>query len=429
MSVINKMLKDLDERQQPHGIESMTAPQLAFKPKTSSKRALLLTSIVSLAVGGLVMFYGLTVFQADKAVASNLQAATSEVVKPQSTPAELVTPEAESRSESEPSAPDSIVSEAVVSPAQASEAIQAKVTHSEPAASEDSRSIVPTVAVATDTEQASTSANTGRHQLAKNESQQASEVTEEPQVQTLAKTQVAVNSSTVQVVQSQPKPAMATKLNIAPATNRSKQLHNSGNMAVKEVKLSPEELAQKQMLLATDAQQQGLHRDALTYYEAALAYDPSLHQARRQAAALYYGQSKLAKAAKLLEQGQLLFPQEYEFSLLLARVQQAGGQAEQALKNLAKIPDNSVLAIKKWHQQSDLAQAQKDYPVAEQSFRQLAKYEPSQGRWWMGLGYSLDAQQKYTEAKAAYSQALSQGNLSAQAKVYVDNRLLQLGAY
>ena len=223
------------------------------------------------------------------------------------------------------------------------------------------------------------------------------------------------------------KPVTA-ELNIAPAS-RSNELHSSGNMAVREVKLSPEELAQKQMLLASDAQQQGLHSDALKYYETALMYNPAQHQARRQVAALYYGQNKLAKAAKTLEQGQLLFPQEYEFSLLLARVQQAGGQSEQALKTLGMIPDTSDLAIKKWHQQSDLAQKQQDFPVAERSFRQLAKREPLQGRWWMGLAYALDAQQKYTEAKSAYNQALSQGNLSAQAKVYVDNRLLQLGAY
>ncbi|MGS0729909.1 tetratricopeptide repeat protein, partial [Shewanella sp. 0m-11] len=189
--------------------------------------------------------------------------------------------------------------------------------------------------------------------------------------------------------------ASPSQMNIAPASKRSSELYSGGNMAVKEVKLSAEQLAKKQMMLATDAQQQGQHLDALTYYEAALMYNPALHQARRQAAALYYGQNKLAQAAKLLEQGQLLFPQEYEFSLLLARVLQAGGQNEQALKSLALIPNTSDLAIKKWHQQSDLAQKQKDYPVAEQSFRQLAKSEPNQGRWWMGLGYALDAQQQY----------------------------------
>ncbi|GIU12162.1 tetratricopeptide repeat protein [Shewanella sp. MBTL60-007] len=381
MSVINKMLKDLDERQQPHGIESMTAPQLAFKPKTSSKRALLLTSIVSLAVGGATVFFGLNLMQTETVKAETVKAETvkAETVKAETGKAETVKAE-------------TVKAETVKAETVKAETVKAETGKAE------------TVKAETGT------AETGTAETVKAETGTAE--TE------------AVNTA---VVKSETSPS--EHFNIAPATKRSKQLHSSGNMAVKEVKLSPEELAQKQMLLATDAQQQGLHRDALTYYEAALAYDPSLHQARRQAAALYYGQSKLAKAAKLLEQGQLLFPQEYEFSLLLARVQQAGGQAEQALKSLAKIPDNSVLAIKKWHQQSDLAQAQKDYPVAEQSFRQLAKYEPSQGRWWMGLGYSLDAQQKYTEAKAAYSQALSQGNLSAQAKIYVDNRLLQLGAY
>ncbi|GIU23818.1 tetratricopeptide repeat protein [Shewanella schlegeliana] len=417
MSVINKMLKDLDERQQPHGIESMTAPKLAFKPKSSSKRTLLLACVISLAVGGFGTFFALNLMQAEPAIASNQEIAKTEVVDAKVAKAETTKTEAV----------DAKVAKTVIAKTEIAktEAVDAKVAKAETTKTEAVDAKVAKTVIAkteiAETETAKTEAVDAK--VVKTETAKAEVVNAKVARADTAKTE-AVNAKVAKTEKVRP-----TQLNIAPATNRSSQLHSSGNMAVKEVKLSPEELAQKQMLLATDAQQQGLHRDALSYYEAALAYNPSLHQARRQAAALYYGQSKLAKAAKLLEQGQLLFPQEYEFSLLLARVLQAGGQDELALKSLAKIPDNSELAIKKWHQQSDLAQAQKNYPVAEQSFRQLAKYEPSQGRWWMGLGYALDAQQKYTEAKAAYSQALSQGNLSAQAKVYVDNRLLQLGAY
>ncbi|WP_299805427.1 tetratricopeptide repeat protein [uncultured Shewanella sp.] len=388
MSVINKMLKDLDERQQPHGIESMATPQLAFKPKASSKRTLLLTSIVSIAVGGLVVFFGLNLMQTETAktevaMTEAVNATVAETKKAETVTAETVTAKTETAK----------TEVAMI------EAVNATVAETKKAET------VTAETVTAETVTAKT--ETAKTETAKTETVKAE----------------AVHSEVAKI--EKPTPA---ELNIAPAS-RSNQLHNSGNMAVKEVKLSPEELAQKQMILASDAQQQGLHSDALTYYEAALMYNPALHQARRQVAALYYGQNKLAKAAKTLEQGQLLFPQEYEFSLLLARVQQAGGQSELALKSLAMIPDSSGLAIKKWHQQSDLAQKQKDFPVAEQSFRQLAKHEPLQGRWWMGLAYALDAQQKYTEAKSAYNQALSQGNLSAQAKVYVDNRLLQLGAY
>ncbi|ABV89077.1 tetratricopeptide repeat protein [Shewanella pealeana] len=428
MSVINKMLKDLDERQQPHGIESMAAPQLAFKPKSSSKRTLLLTSIVSLAIGGFAMFFGLSLMHPQTTNAETARAKTAKMETARAKIAETETAE----------------TKAVNATVAETETVKAEITEAETVKVETVKAeTVKAETVKAETAKAETvKAETVKAEIVKAEIVKAeiaeaeivkAEIAEaETAKSKKAETEVAkaktAKTEAVNVTVAETEKPVPAQLNIAPAS-RSRQLHSSGNMAVREVKLSPEQLAQKQMLLATDAQQQGLHSDALTYYEAALMYNPALHQARRQVAALYYGQNKLAKAAKILEQGQLLFPQEYEFSLLLARVQQAGGQSELALKSLAMIPDSSDLALKKWHQQSDLAQKQKDFPTAEQSFRQLAKHEPNQGRWWMGLAYALDAQQKYTEAKSAYNQALSQGNLSVQAKVYVDNRLLQLGAY
>ncbi|GIU13883.1 MULTISPECIES: lipopolysaccharide assembly protein LapB [unclassified Shewanella] len=423
MSVINKMLKDLDERQQPHGIESMAAPQLAFKPKSSSKRTLLLTSVVSLAIGGFAVFFGLNLMQTETAKTEVAKTEVAETEVAETGIAKTKVAETEV-AETEVAETGIAKTETAKTKVAETETARAETVKTGIAETETAKSEIAKTEVA---EKETARAETAETEVAEAEATRAETAEAETIKTETIKTEAVKNEAVHSEVAKVEKPTPA-QLSIAPAS-RSSQLHNSGNMAVREVKLSPEELAQKQMILATDAQQQGMHSDALAYYETALMYNPALHQARRQVAALYYGQSKLAKAAKVLEQGQLLFPQEYEFSLLLARVQQAGGQSEQALKSLAMIPDSSDLAIKKWHQQSDLAQKQKDFPTAEQSFRQLAKHEPLQGRWWMGLAYALDAQQKYTEAKSAYNQALSQGNLSAQAKVYVDNRLLQLGAY
>ncbi|MGS0690121.1 tetratricopeptide repeat protein [Shewanella sp. 30m-9] len=411
MSVINKMLKDLDKRQQPHGLESMATSPIAHKVNSTPKRALVLTSILSLFIGGLVVFLATGSLPSDPGLGLNANqadiqplATNTEAVKTAEGKAEvaktITAEQLEIKLETKPEVKAEVkAGSKLIEPAQIASTVETSTIASPIAEDFESKAAQPI--------------ETPAQVVAKRE----------PKVKDEAKVKFKQTDSANELA------ASPSQMNIAPASKRSSELYSGGNMAVKEVKLSAEQLAKKQMMLATDAQQQGQHLDALTYYEAALMYNPALHQARRQAAALYYGQNKLAQAAKLLEQGQLLFPQEYEFSLLLARVLQAGGQNEQALKSLALIPNTSDLAIKKWHQQSDLAQKQKDYPVAEQSFRQLAKSEPNQGRWWMGLGYALDAQQQYTEAKLAYNQALSQGNLSAQAKVYVDNRLLQLGAY
>ncbi|MCL1146456.1 tetratricopeptide repeat protein [Shewanella marinintestina] len=419
MSVINKMLKDLDKRQQPHGIESMAAPQMAASVKTFSKKSLFLACSLSLIFGGVAVFFVSNLTQSKDAagalVASNI--VSESPVGPQ--------PVTKVDVQSKPAGAEN----------QASVAAEDKPIKSSNTAERAAEVTVEPQLIATSNSLATESVNTADVDIDSTAIEQLDTKPESvPQKPVVVTNQAPKAERTLVAELADKAPSISRResestLNISHTTKRSNELHSSSNMAVTEVKLSPEQLAQKQMQMAMDAQQQGLHSEALNYYEAALAYYPAQHKARRQAAALYYGQNKLAKAADLLEQGRLLFPQQYEFSLLLARVLQASGQNDQALLSLDAIPDTSDFAIKKWHQQSDLAQKQKDYPVAEKSFRQLAQQEPNQGRWWMGLGYALDAQQKYGDAKLAYHQALLQDNLSAQAKVYVDNRLLQLGAY
>ncbi|PKG55760.1 lipopolysaccharide assembly protein LapB [Shewanella sp. GutDb-MelDb] len=401
MSVINKMLKDLDKRQQPHGIESMAKPQNALLPQRQSKLPLVVTSLLSLLIGGFIVFFVIE--------PSNPSAIGNVVAAEQS---ELTSDHiAGALSDS-----DNMVSATTQSLA---------VDNQEPLT--DKETLTP--APATRTVNVSSIQPTAKPELvqpAVNTAKAIAEVTDENTAISNPEAQMTAASASPT---SQPLRQQASSMSIEPTKRTTRTSYTSSNMAIKEVKLTSEQLAQKQMILANDAQQQGLHSDALTYYKAALSYNPALHQARRQAAALYYGQNKLSESAQLLKQGQLLFPDEYEYSLLLARVLQAAGQNKQALNSLNLIPDTSALAVKKWHQQSDLAQKEQNFPVAEQSFRQLAKNEPSQGRWWMGLGYALDAQKNYTEAKNAYNQALAQGNLSSQAQAYVDNRLVQLGAF
>ena len=77
--------------------------------------------------------------------------------------------------------------------------------------------------------------------------------------------------------------------------------------------------------------------------------------------------------------------------------------------------------------QSSLAQKSDNYQLAEESYRKLLRIEAGEARWWMGLGYALDSQQKYDSAKQAYRQALSADGLSKQASEYIENRLVQLG--
>ncbi len=202
---------------------------------------------------------------------------------------------------------------------------------------------------------------------------------------------------------------------------------NSGAMAITEVKLSPQELAKKRFDLAKAQQAEGKMQQALKNFSEALKFNPAMHQARRHLAALYYGQNMLNEAESVLQQGLALYPQEYDYALLLAKLYQSANLSDKALQSLAKISDTHRLAKDKWTMQSYLAQQTEQFSLAEQSYRYLVGVEPEQARWWMGLAYALDSQSQFSAAKQAYQQALTLKGLSSQASAFIQDRLAQLG--
>ncbi|MCL1068471.1 tetratricopeptide repeat protein [Shewanella olleyana] len=200
-----------------------------------------------------------------------------------------------------------------------------------------------------------------------------------------------------------------------------------GVMAVKEVILTDAQLAQKKFDIAEVAEQQQKIDRAVKYYYEALVLDPSMHQARKQLASLYYALNNLGRAEQILAQGVAQFPEEVELAILKAKVENASFSPMKALTTLEGISDGSDWKRDKWILQSDIAQKNGRFELAESAYRSLISIEPSQARWWMGLAYALDSQQQYSQAADAYQKALSYRGLSTGAMTYIEQRLIQLG--
>lgn len=439
MSVINKMLQDLEKRQQGHALCNVAVHQAQYLGRPNPSRKWLVISLVSLLVGCLSVY----AFQASYGVKSVADNSVNPVASAQTQPDNASSQTDKSPLETETMIPTEPTAEmAQVSPS--STEVPAKElsasAESAPSVAQSSRvnaaAVEPTSEPITESVAAHNSSNTPNKAVLTQESAQTQA---EPQQVTAKVNQADVNAnrSEVKITQTEPKtsepvvPAAATQASrqTTPqaSSQASAQAQSVGQMAIREVKLSPSQLAQKQLVLAADAEKQGQLVKAMDYYAKALKLDPSLHESRKQLAALHYGQGELAQAAEVLAQGRLLYPQEFEFALLLARVQHAMGETDSALASLAQIPDNHSLARQKWLAQTDLAQKQGQYPLVEQAYRKLLQQEPQQGKWWMGLAYALDSQQQFGPASQAYRTALSYSGLSTQAMAFIEQRLQQLG--
>ncbi|QYJ86504.1 tetratricopeptide repeat protein [Shewanella mesophila] len=401
MSVINTMLKDLDKRQQSHGVDELPVPELQYQRAATSKLPWVLLILVSglLVLGGGIAWQRLTLLQQDnlqltqtieRTVSNVLPARSTQVVPPVAVPNNIL--------DKSTIAADTGVDEVNVAQ---SPMVKGAVTDSldQVKGSAKQQVLIADDNGPKDTEAAMVTANA----LASSK--------------TNAEPDTAVAEVTVEKITKAPSAKPSTKSSGS----------GSGAMAITEVRLSPTELAQKRFGLAQSAQNDGRIKQAQALFAEAVKINPAMHEARQHLAALYYGQGMLSEAESVLAQGLVLYPQEYDYALLQARVYEAAGLLDKALVALTQIPDSNTLAKQKWTMQSHLAQQSKAYELAEQSYRKLARAEPQQAKWWMGLAYALDSQSQFSAAKQAYQQALAQRGLSNQAIAFIDSRLAQLG--
>ena len=387
MSVINKMLQDLDKRQQGHELSNVIQPQIQYLARSNSYFNGLLFCVFSLLLGGGVV-YGWQTFMATPVEAT--PTLTSEHNPLTSAPTDPVPVD------SVVWKPTSASLDSVTTPVKVTTAARAEI-------GSNAQITMPVFAA---------------EQLAI----PVPETDLEPESEQESESDMSlkfVDDMPANDDHNQPDSISGVAANTAPKAQ--------GKMAITEVTLTPQQLANKRFALASEAQKDGQLSRAIDYYEQTLALDPGMHEARKQLAALHYGQNQLAQSSDLLQQGLILYPQEVDFALLLARVQQASAQPSLALATLANIPDTHLLARQKWMAQSDIAQKLGQFTLAEQAYRQLLQQEPIQAKWWMGLAYTLDSQQQFTQARQAYRTALGHRGLSAQASAFIEQRLTQLG--
>lgn len=434
MSVINKMLQDLDKRQQGHELSNVAQPQVQYLARRRAPFNGLLLCGVSLLFGG-ALVYGWQLFIAKPAEAT-ISAQTNGQNESTQTQIEFV--QVDKITSRQPSASVEVVEEPLK--VATMQEFTTKNEELEPSVDDVVLNQPQEFESENEVEQESQRQQDESSALADDLVDTVSEPSHSQSnrvTSSVRSAEVTAAAPSALMMSERASVAADNELNASnelkvqevkadAGTNRLTP-QQQGQMAITEVKLTPKQLAQKRFTLASEAERDGKLKDAISYYEQTLGFDPSMHEARKQLAALHYGQGQLAKASEVLLQGMLLFPQQLDFALLLARVQQASGQADLALVTLANIPDTHPLARQKWMAQSDLAQKLGQFSLSEQAYRQLLQQEPQQAKWWMGLAYALDSQQQFPQARQAYRTALGHRGLSAQASAFIEQRLTQLG--
>lgn len=189
---------------------------------------------------------------------------------------------------------------------------------------------------------------------------------------------------------------------------------------------TPAERAENEFRYAATVLKLGRAMEAQAHFAKALDIDPSHRGARQALAAMYIERGELDTARELLEQGLRLDAGQPAFAIALARILIERKDLPGALAVLdgaataaADFPEYHVL-------RATILQRLGRNAEAAQAYRAALSRQPAIPQAWVGLGISLEALQQRSEAAEAFRQALASGPVNAEVKAFAEQRIRAL---
>ena len=162
---------------------------------------------------------------------------------------------------------------------------------------------------------------------------------------------------------------------------------------------------------------------ALTLWQQVQALIPQQADSYLAQAALFQQLGQHERASQVLQQGLVGGAEHADIRLMLAQYYAAAGAWEEADKllvtqyALAEHPQYYGL-------KASIAQQSGDYVSARHWYSQLVVLQPQQARWWLGAALAYDNTGDNTLARQHYHQALQWGSgLSVQSRQFIQQRL------
>ena len=198
-----------------------------------------------------------------------------------------------------------------------------------------------------------------------------------------------------------------------------------GAVDKKNYPLTPDETAENTFRGALNHLKQGQNHQAETELKAALTLNARQTKAREVLVGLLLDAGRWPEAQVILGQGISAEPAYYPFAQLSARLYVDHGADAKAV---------AVLVAARMYGQKDpdflgflatLYQRTGQYQLAVNTYRNALDLRQD-GKWWLGLGISLEAQKAWPEAQDAYTRAKESGDLTPALGNYADQRLTYL---
>lgn len=188
--------------------------------------------------------------------------------------------------------------------------------------------------------------------------------------------------------------------------------------------LTREERIEKLMVKAQESFDKGYISDAITQLEEVMASADSHVKARNLLAIAWYGRGELQQAINILNDGLNRYPNTEEWRVTAAKIFFKDNELQGAFTYLdAELVDASA---EYYSMQGTLARQLKRFDKAEVAYANLTKLEPEKGNWWLGYAIAADSQNKAALAVQGYQQAISKVGLSPASIKFARQRIERL---
>ena len=189
---------------------------------------------------------------------------------------------------------------------------------------------------------------------------------------------------------------------------------------------TPAERAENEFRQATVLLNQGRVAEAIDGYKSTLQQDAGHAAARQALVGLLLEHRRIDEAQPFLQEGLSLNPHRSAYAMLLARIQVERGDLQGAHDLLNKHAGSAARDADYHAFDAALLQRLGRHKEAVAGYEAALRIAPRAGLWWMGLGISLQADTRGAEALEAFRRAKSAGGLSPELLAFVDQRMKQL---
>jgi MSHA biogenesis protein MshN len=196
-------------------------------------------------------------------------------------------------------------------------------------------------------------------------------------------------------------------------------------MSVSRRQLTSEELVLQKVARAEKAVKINDVTKAEQLYEEVLIIAPNHKQSRKNLAALWFGRKAYKQATNLLSQGISLDKNDAELRLLKARIHLQQGQNKSAYNTLKP---QSMLKNQEYQVMlANVSQQIEQYQSAIQAYKILIGMQTYSGRWHLGLAIVYDKNSQFSLAATEYAVALTKSDLSVASAEFAQQRMQALG--